>query len=287
MRGQLVGVSVEFILLQWLCCVSVVLCWASVVIEPDKCRLCCLPGLVGLWFPSKTQTLAHTSAALYVPLINVSSKHGGREHVVTAGRLCNSGFCCLAPSKRRPPQHSPSPTYLLLHSNPISCCTGHTVSIQHTCSIYVQLSNNWYPVLLRCCILPQNHECTNALQCNKVQHHIWAWFWTSFFFLFWGACQRECGQGCIWIPKVLVAVTYKLIYKCWTLVFDNSLLFNVHDGWHWWLKWSKTGQLGPFFKCEPIGRGQHFPHFDCSGWVLVSWLGRADTEEVKVNHTVS
>ena len=142
-----------------------------------------------------------------VPLINVSSKHGGREHVVTAGRLCNSGFCCLAPSKRRPPQHSPSPTYLLLHSNPISCCTGHTFTVQHTCSIYVQLSNNWYPVLLRCCILPQNHECTNALQCNKVQHHIWAWFWTSFFFLFLGACQRECGQGCIWIPKVLVAVT--------------------------------------------------------------------------------
>ena len=107
-------------------------------------------------------------------------------------------------------------------------------------------------------VLPQNHECTNPLQCNKVQHHIWAWFWTSFFFLFLGACQRECGQGCIWIPKVLVAVTYKLIYKCWTLVFDNSLLFNVHDGWHWWLKWSKTGQLGPFSNVNQLVAGNIF-----------------------------
>ena len=205
MRGQLVGVSVEFILLQWLCCVTVVLCWASVVIEPDKCTSCCLLGLVGLWFPSKTQTLARTSTALYVPLINVSSKHGGREHVVTAGRLCNSGFCCLAPSKRRPPQHSPSPTYLLLHSNPISCCTGHTFTVQHTCSIYVQLSNNWYPVLLRCYMY--FHKTMSApIHCNATKCSL-SLILDFFFLPFLGACQRECGQGCIWIPKVLVAVT--------------------------------------------------------------------------------
>ena len=257
MRGQLVGVSVEFILLQWLCCVTVVLCWASVVIEPDKCRSCCLLGLVGLWFPSKTQTFACTSTAPYIPLINVSSKHGGREHVVTAGRLCNSGFCCLAPSKRRPPQHSPSPTYLLLHSNPISCCTGHTFTVQHTCSIYVQLSNNWYPVLLRCYMyfhktMSAQMHC-NATKCIIISEPDFGLLFSSFF---WGSVNGSVDKGVFGFLKFWWQSHRK--HLCWTLVFDNSLLFNVHDGWHWWLKWSKTEQLGPFSNVNQLVAGNIF-----------------------------
>ena len=164
-----------------------------------------------------------------VPLINVSSKHGGREHVVTAGRLCNSGFCCLAPSKRRPPQHSPSPTYLLLHSNPISCCTGHTVSIQHTCSIYVQLSNNWYPLLLRCYMyfhktMSAQMHC-NATKCIIISEPDFGLLFSSFF---WGSVNGSVDKGVFGFLKFWWQSHRK--HLCWTLVFDNSLLFNVHDG---------------------------------------------------------
>ena len=192
-----------------------------------------------------------------VPLINVSSKHGGREHVVTAGRLCNSGFCCLAPSKRRPPQHSPSPTYLLLHSNPISCCTGHTVSIQHTCSIYVQLSNNWYPVLLRCYMyfhktMSAPMHC-NATKCSIISEPDFGLLFSSFF---WGRVNESVDKGVFGFLKFWWQSHRK--HLCWTLVFDNSLLFNVHDGWHWWLKWSKTGQLGPFSNVNQLVAGNIF-----------------------------
>ena len=122
----------------------------------------------------------------------------------------------------------------------------------------------------------------NATKCSIISEPDFGLLFSSFF---GGRVNGSVDKGVFGFLKFWWQSHRK--HLCWTLVFDNSLLFNVHDGWHWWLKWSKTGQLGPFFKCEPIGRGQHFPHFDCSGWVLVSWLGRADTEEVKVNHTVS
>ena len=72
---------------------------------------------------------------------------------------------------------------------------------------------------------------------------------------------------------VLMAVTQRtLMLKFGLWQFDNSLMVMMVD---------RT--VRTFFKCEPIGRGQNFPHFDCSGWLLVSWLSWADTEEVKSN----